>query len=501
MSPESALEQLAKGAPVLVAGGGVTGRAVLAALHALGATATLCDDDPATRRQFAESGTPTEDSSTAAAHIADYALMIASPGFSPTAPVPAAAAVAGVPIWGDVELAWRLDQAGHYGPPRRWLAVTGTNGKTTTTSMLQAMLVAGGLDSRLCGNIGNPVLSALSGGPRGPADVLAVELSSFQLHWAPSVRPEAGALLNIAEDHLDWHGTLSDYAAAKAGVLRGRVAVAGLDDPRAAQLLAAAPAPVRVGFRLGEPAAGELGVRDSALIDCAFAPAGTASSPEGLTLAPVSSIPVPGPVGVLDALAAAALARSIGVPSEAIAAALSSFQVGRHRAELVAVIDQISYVDDSKATNPHAAEASLSAYPRVIWIAGGLLKGASVHETVQRVASRLAGAVLIGRDRAMVAEALSRHAPDVPVVQVVAGEDVAMHATAESDVTYVTHVVPSSDETVGTRVMNAAVAAARDLARPGDAVLLAPAGASFDQFAGYADRGDAFAAAVRAARR
>jgi UDP-N-acetylmuramoylalanine--D-glutamate ligase len=489
----SALEQLSKGAPVLVAGGGVTGRAVLAALHALGATATLCDDDPATRRQFAEAGTPTEDSATAAARIADYALMITSPGFSPTAPLPTAAAAAGVPIWGDVELAWRLDKAGHYGPPRRWLAVTGTNGKTTTTSMLQAMLVAAGLDSRLCGNIGNPVLDEL----REPADVLAVELSSFQLHWAPSVRPEAGALLNIAEDHLDWHGTLSDYAAAKAGVLRGRVAVAGLDDPRAAELLAAAPAPVRVGFRLGEPAAGELGVRDGVLIDKAFTSAGG----EGVALAPVSSIPVPGPVGVLDALAAAALARSIGVPSQAIDAALSSFQVGRHRAELVAVVDQISYVDDSKATNPHAAEASLSAYPRVVWIAGGLLKGASVHETVQRVASRLAGAVLIGRDRAMVAEALSRHAPDVPVVQVVAGEDVAMHATAESDVTYVTHVVPSSDETVGTRVMNAAVAAARELARPGDAVLLAPAGASFDQFTGYADRGDAFAAAVRAARR
>ncbi len=219
-----------------------------------------------------------------------------------------------------------------------------------------------------------------------------------------------------------------------------------------------------------------------------------------MALVPVSSIPVPGPVGVLDALAAAALARSVGVPGEAIASALSSFRVGRHRAEVVAVVDQVSYIDDSKATNPHAAEASLLAYPRVVWIAGGLLKGASVHETVQRVASRLVGAVLIGRDRAMVAEALSRHAPDVPVVQVVAGEDIAMHATAESPVTNVTYV-PLSDETVGTRVMNAAVAAARDLAEPGDAVLLAPAGASFDQFTGYADRGDAFAAAVRAARR
>ncbi len=434
MTLAPALEPLSAGAQVLVAGGGVTGRAVLAALAELGVRATLCDDDAATRRQFAEAGTPTVDSKTAVDRIADYALVVVSPGFPPTAPVPAAAASAEIPVWGDVELAWRLDQAGHYGPPRRWLAVTGTNGKTTTTSMLHAMLVAGGVNSRLCGNIGSPVLDEL----HEPADVLAVELSSFQLHWAPSVRPEAGVVLNIAEDHLDWHGTLADYAAAKAGVLRGRVAVAGLDDPRAAELLAAAPAPVRVGFRLGEPAAGELGVRDGELIDRAFVSAGSG----GEALAPVSSIPVPGPVGVLDALAAAALARSIGVPGEAIASALSSFRVGRHRAELVAVVDQISYVDDSKATNPHAAEASLLAYPRVVWIAGGLLKGASVHETVQRVASRLVGAVLIGRDRAMVAEALSRHAPDVPVVQVVAGEDIAMHATAESPVTYVTHVVP-----------------------------------------------------------
>jgi UDP-N-acetylmuramoylalanine--D-glutamate ligase len=487
--PGDALPPLSAGAPVLVAGGGVTGRAVLTALAELGATAVLCDDDLATRRQFAEAGTPTLDSATAVDHVADYALVVVSPGFAPTAPVPAAAAAAGIPIWGDVELAWRLDQAGHYGPPRRWLTVTGTNGKTTTTSMLHAMLIAAGRSSRLCGNIGNPVLDVL----HERAELLAVELSSFQLRWAPSLRPDAGVVLNIAEDHLDWHGTFADYAAAKAVVLRGRVAVVGLDDPHAAGLLSAATAPTRAGFRLGEPSAGELGVRDGMLVDRAFA--------DDLPLAAVSSIPVPGPVGVLNALAAAALARSVGVPADAIAAALASFRVGRHRAELVAVVDQINYVDDSKATNPHAAEASLLAYPRVVWIAGGLLKGASVQETVARVASRLVGAVLIGRDRAMVAEALSRHAPDVPVVQVVTGEDVDMHATAEAPVTYVTKLVPPSNEAVGARVMHAAVAAARELARPGDTVLLAPAGASFDQFTGYADRGDAFAAAVHVASR
>jgi UDP-N-acetylmuramoylalanine--D-glutamate ligase len=482
------LGPLAPGAPVLVAGGGVTGKAVLAALSRFGVAATLCDDDPATLRGYAESGVATVATPTATQQIFDFALIVTSPGFAPRTPLLAAAAAAGVPIWGDVELAWRLDAAGYYGPPRRWLVVTGTNGKTTTTSMLQAMLTAAGRRSLLCGNIGSPVLDLLG----EPADLLAVELSSFQLHWAPSLRPEAGVVLNIAEDHLDWHSTMADYTAAKARVLDGRVAVVGLDDRPAAALLDTAAAPVRVGFRLGEPAAGELGVRHGQLVDRAFA--------DDLVLLPADSIPVPGPVGVLDALAAAALARSVGVPAEAIAAAIASFQIGRHRAEVVAVADGIRYVDDSKATNPHAAEASVLAYPRVVWVAGGLLKGASIDAEVARIASRLVGAVLIGRDRQEVAEALSRHAPDVPVVQVVTGEDAGMNATAVvigADVTEVNH----SSQNLGIRVMTAAVAAARDLAKPGDTVLLAPAGASFDQFTGYADRGDAFAAAVRAAIR
>ncbi|OBB66189.1 UDP-N-acetylmuramoylalanine--D-glutamate ligase [Mycobacterium sp. 852014-50255_SCH5639931] len=476
------------GAPVLVAGGGVTGKAVLAALARFGAAPTLCDDDPATLRRYAEAGVATVTTPAATQRVAKYALVVTSPGFRPDTPLLVAAAAAGVPVWGDVELAWRLDAAGQYGPPRRWLVVTGTNGKTTTTSMLHAMLSAAGRSSLLCGNIGDPVLDVLD----APADLLAVELSSFQLHWAPSVRPEAGVVLNIAEDHLDWHSTMAEYAAAKARVLDGRVAVVGLDDARAAALLDTAAAPVRVGFRLGEPATGELGVRDGQLIDRAFA--------DDLALLPVETIPVPGPVGILDALAAAALARSVGVPAGAIADAIASFRVGRHRAEVVAVADGITYVDDSKATNPHAAEASVLAYPRVVWVAGGLLKGASVDAEVAKMAPRLVGAVLIGRDREEVAEALSRHAPDVPVVQVVTGEDADMNATAVvvgADVTEVKH----SGGDLGTSVMTAAVAAARDLARPGDTVLLAPAGASFDQFSGYADRGDAFAAAVRAATR
>jgi UDP-N-acetylmuramoylalanine--D-glutamate ligase len=315
-------------------------------------------------------------------------------------------------------------------------------------------------------------------------ELFAVELSSFQLHWAPSLRPEAGVVLNIAEDHLDWHGTMDAYARDKARVLNGRVAVVGLDDPVAAGLLSAAAAPVRVGFRLGEPAAGELGVRDGVLVDNAFG--------EQLALAEAASIPFAGPVGVLDALAAAALARAVDVPPEAIAEALAGFQVGRHRAEVIDVVDGVTYVDDSKATNPHAARASIAAYPRVVWIAGGLLKGASVDELVRAVANRLVGAVLIGNDRSLIRHALSRHAPDVPVVELVAGEDSGVFGRIESNEADVNHV---------TRLMTAVVEAARGLAGPGDTVLLAPAGASFDQFSGYGQRGDAFASAVSALTR
>jgi len=471
----SDLSILVPGARVLVTGAGITGRSVSAVLEPTGVRLTICDDDPlALQRLITPARVVTTDD--AQAHIADYDLVVTSPGFSPTAPVLAAAATAGVPIWGDVELAWRLDSSGHFGPPRQWLVVTGTNGKTTTTSMLHAMLIAAGRRAVLCGNIGNPVLDVLA----EPSEMLAVELSSFQLHWAPSLRPAVGVVLNVAEDHLDWHGSLEAYANDKARVLDGQVAVVGLDDPIAAGLLNTAAAPVRVGFRLGEPAAGELGMHDGMLVDNAFG--------ERLPLASAESITVAGPVGVLDALAAAALARAVGVGPEPIAGALADFQVGRHRAEVVGTHDGVTYIDDSKATNPHAAQASIAAYPRVVWIAGGMLKGASVEELVIAVGNRLVGAVLIGRDRELIANALSRHAPDVPVVEPVTGEDFGVHGKDETGVT-------------GEAVMTAVIEAASRLAGPGDTVLLAPAGASFDQFSGYGHRGDAFAAAVRALSR
>ncbi|WP_346623081.1 UDP-N-acetylmuramoyl-L-alanine--D-glutamate ligase [Blastococcus montanus] len=408
-------------------------------------------------------------------------LVVTSPGWRPDAPLLADAAARGVEVIGEPELAWRLRVPGPDGTPAPWLAVTGTNGKTTTVTMLETVLTAAGRRAVAAGNVGRPlveVVTALADDGSPAYDVIAVELSSFQLHWSSSLAPAAAAVLNVADDHTDWHGSFAAYRDAKARILeRSPVAVADAGDPVAAGLVAGHPG--RVTVTLGEPAPGQLGVRAGVLVDRAFA-----ADPGGEVLMARADLPVPGPHNTVNALAAAALARAAGVPAEAVELGLAGFTGGAHRNVLVATIDGVDYVDDSKATNPHAAGASLAAYPRVVWIAGGLLKGADVDPLVAAVAPRLAGAVLLGRDRAVVARSLARHAPSVPVVEVASGNDGAVDADR-----------PDA-ETAMTRV----VAAAATLARPGDTVLLAPAAASMDVFRDYGHRGRAFADAVRALR-
>jgi len=322
--------------------------------------------------------------------------------------------------------------------------------------------------------------------------VLAVELSSFQLHWSPSIRPAAGCVLNVAEDHLDWHGTMAAYAAAKGRALIGDVAVAGVDDPTAAALLAQAPAGTRrVGVTLGEPGPDQLGIVDGELVDRAFGPA--------VPLLAAADVHPGGSPGVTDALAAAALARAYGVPAGAVAAGLADFRPGPHRGAVVGVRAGVRYVDDSKATNPHAAGAALAAHggtadsAGVVWIAGGLLKGADVDELVARHAGTLRATVLIGTDRRAFVAALRRHAPEVPVHEVLAGHDGVM-----LDPPSTRPVSTSAPTRAAADPMTGAVRCAAALARPGDVVLLAPAAASMDQFTDYADRGRAFAAAVAA---
>lgn len=486
---------------VVVAGGGTAGRSAAAYLLEAGAAVTVADDRYAGDVDGAGApGAPAADGARRIgidAVLADenwatgVDLIIASPGFAPTHPLMVAAGEHEIPVWGEVELAWRVDRAGLLGAPRTWLVVTGTNGKTTTTSMLTDIVTASGMSAAACGNIGLPVLDAMRTPTR--IDVLCAELSSFQLYWAPSIAPDAGVVLNVADDHLDWHGSFAAYAAAKEIALRGTIGVVGLDDRVASRL----PVPGRrVGFTLGEPQPGELGVIDGELVDRAFAPR--------RRLVSAASIHPAGPSGVSDALAAAALALGIGVEADAVGAALTGFRPAGHRGEVVENIDGIDFVDDSKATNPHAAQAAVAAHARVVLIAGGLLKGASIDGMITAVADRLAGVVAIGRDRDQIVEAIARHAPEVPTVTVFTGDDgrVNVNCAIGPDVGS-----PRSQSAVvsgdpATAVMDRAVAEAWTLATGGsgrpDAILLAPAAASLDMFSGYGRRGDAFANAAQA---
>ena len=457
---------------VLVAGLGVSGAAAARVLLDRGARVLLADAArPSAVDPLLESGA--EWLGALAEVPAGVQLVVTSPGWRPDSPLLVDAARRGLEVIGEPELAWRLRAASPGGRPAPWLAVTGTNGKTTTVTMLEAILVASGRRAVAAGNVGRPLVEVVTetGADGAPAyDAIAVELSSFQLHWSSTLAPEFAAVLNVADDHTDWHGSFPAYRDAKARILRGaRVAVADAADPVAAALVAAHPNPVTV--TLDEPAPGQLGVRAGALVDRAFA-----DDAAGEVLLEAGALQVSGPHNTVNALAAAALARAAGVPADAVARGLAGFRGGAHRNVRVATVAGVDYVDDSKATNPHAAGASLAAYPRVVWLAGGLLKGADVDPLVAAVAQRLAGVVLLGRDRAALAASLARHAPSVPVVEVPSGDDEGM--TAEE-------------------TMRLVVAEAARLARPGDTVLMAPAAASMDVFTDYAHRGRAFADAVR----
>ncbi|MCC9742075.1 UDP-N-acetylmuramoyl-L-alanine--D-glutamate ligase [Streptomyces sp. MNU89] len=463
------------GTRVTVAGLGVSGVPAARVLRGLGARVTVVNDgdDERSRQQAAEL-----EALGVTVRLGDGAtlpesteLVVTTPGWQPDKPLFRTAAEAGVPVWGDVELAWRLR-----GPDAApWLAVTGTNGKTTTVRMLAAILEAAGLRTAAVGNIGVSVLDAVLAEQREdaePYDVLAVELSSYQLHWAPSLRAHSATVLNLAPDHLDWHGSMEAYAADKGRIYQGNTVacVYNAADKATEELVRAADVEEgcrAIGFTLGPPAPSQLGVVDGILVDRAFVADRQKQAQE---LAEVSDVNPPVPHNIANALAAAALARAYGVEPRAVRDGLRAFRPEPHRIARVAEIGGVTYIDDSKATNTHAAEASLTAYDSVVWIAGGLAKGATFDELVAAASGRLRGAVLMGADRALIREALTRHAPDVPVAEL-----------GRTD----------------TGAMAAAVREAAALARPGDTVLLAPACASMDMFVNYGKRGEAFAEAVR----
>ncbi len=465
-----------QGIRAVVAGMGVSGFAAADNLTHQGAHVTALDESDEGER--GEKGTLLE---ILGAHVRlgpgstaelpeDVDLVVTSPGWRPSAPLLAQARERGVPVWGEVELAWRLRDPEHAAP---WLAVTGTNGKTTTVQMLDSILRAAGLRSVPAGNVGLPLVEAVM--DPTPYDVLAVELSSFQLHYTHTVAAESAAVLNVAEDHLDWYSSMADYAADKGRIYERveRACVYNVADPVTEQLVRDADVQEgarATGFTLGTPNVGMVGVVDGILADRAFIEDRHSSAAE---LGNVADLASDAPHFVANALAAAALARAHGVAPAAVRDGLRAFSPDGHRIAEVAVVDEVRYVDDSKATNPHAAQSSLAAYDPVVWVAGGLAKGARFDDLAAAVRERLRGVVLLGQDRDAIADALARHAPDVPVIVIEGGD---------------------------TSVMDRVVGAAADLARPGDTVLLAPGCASMDMFANYGARGDAFAEAVHRLR-
>lgn len=379
-------------------------------------------------------------------HVDGATLVVPGPGVAPHAEVLRWARDRGIPVWGEMELGARLAEA-------PYLAITGTNGKTTTTSMVTACLRAGGLDAVACGNIGYPFAEAARGG----YEALVVECSSFQLATQGSLRPKVSVLLNLAPDHLDWHETYDAYVAAKARVYLGQGStdthVGYRDDLGSAALSRRAPCPV-VWFTLGIPSEGEVGYDGGELI---------ARLEGDVRLGEV----LPVRTGYrANAAAAAAAALAFGVSPEAVRIGLREFVPADHRGEVVAEVGGVRFVDDSKATNVHAALAALEGVRDVVLIAGGYAKGADLSP-LAAAADQLRGVVAIGEA-----------APDV--VRVFEG--------------FVPAVV-----TAGT--IEEAVGAASSMARPGATVLLAPACASWDQFRDYAERGDRFAAAARSLER
>ena len=451
------------GSNVLILGAGVTGIAVAKSLSVKGATVEFADDQVSEIESFPVFSTQSTD-------VTKYEFIVVSPGWKESHPLIVKAKAADIRIVNEIDLAWSF--RAELVPNQKWIALTGTNGKTTTVEMAAAMLRAAGTNAIACGNVGTTVIESVESPEK--YDVLVLELSSFQLHWMRDASFVAAAILNIAQDHVDWHGTFAEYARVKGSILdRASTGIFNAGDIEVVNQ-ATHWQGRKVFFSLDTPAPGELGVVEDLLVDRAF----VSDPQEAAMLAEVIDVKPTVPHNVANALAAAGLVRALGVSTDAIQSALQNFSLGRHRIEEVANINGISWVNDSKATNPHATAASLNSSLTSIWIAGGLAKGAEMEELITRCKSRIKAAILIGQDREIIAHELRTQAPEIEIVFVDA---------------------PASYQKGGSdnSLMEEVVKAALERAVSGDTVLLAPACASMDQFVSYSDRGDRFAAAVK----
>ena len=450
------------GKKILILGAGVTGLAVANSLTKRGAEISLADDQVSQLPGFKVAPSNSYKAT-------NFDLFVVSPGWKADHPLIVQAQSKGIELLNEVDLAWQI--RGELVPNQRWIALTGTNGKTTTVEMVAAMLRASGISAIACGNVGLTVIESVESLEK--YEVLVIELSSFQLHWMYEATFVAVAILNIAQDHVDWHGGFEEYAQAKMSILdRASTGIFNGDD---AQVVSRAAhwQGRKIFFSLDTPGPGEIGVVEELLVDRAF----VSDPQEAAMIAEVVDVTPTVPHNVANALAAAGLARAVGVSHKAIQLALKEFKPGRHRIENIFSQDDINWIDDSKATNPHAAAASLLATLSAIWIAGGLAKGAEMAELIARCKSRIKVAILIGTDRELIAAQLRAQAPHVELVLVDAP---AAYSRGGDDNSLMAEVVK----------------AAKERAVAGDTVLLAPACASMDQFLSYADRGDRFARAV-----
>jgi len=451
LSPKMSFVTELSGKSCLVIGAGVTGRAVHEALLKFGALSKIFDE-----KVFGKNDVINE-------LPTGIELAIVSPGWKMDHPAILNLKSAGTKVISEIDFAWQVKQV--LAPNQKWIALTGTNGKTTTIKMIESIFQAAKVNGVACGNVGQTVIASVCA--EKPFDYLAIELSSFQIQWSELPRYQSVAILNIAEDHIDWHGSFEEYAAAKLKLLKqADKSFINKSDP---ELVKRVGKETVIWFSLETPNPNELGLVENLLIDRTFSPTPSQAN----EIAELVDITPTAPHNVLNALAASALVLSIGINYEAIKLGLRNFSPDHHRMELVLSKNEINWIDDSKATNPHAAAASLLSYFQIIWIAGGLAKGASMDELVSRCAKRIKSVILIGQDRELISDAFAKFSPTTEIVRV-------------------------DQMTDSKQLMNDVVMQAIKLAKPGDTVLLAPACASMDQFDSYVERGQLFAQAVKA---
>ncbi len=444
-----------KSKEILIVGGGTTGKSVANYLNEIGANFLIFDENSGITEGF--------ESVNEIADYSIYDLAIVSPGWRQDHLIIQNLNANGVEVVSEIDFAWHLKS--EICPEQVWLGLTGTNGKTTTVQMLESILTAAGVSGIACGNVGTTVVEAVTSSKK--FDVLALELSSFQISWSSLPKYQAVAILNLAQDHIDWHGSFDEYANAKMKLLtQTSTALLNLNDPEVI-LRAASWSGRKIFFGFDSPQAGEIGLVEELIVDRAFV-----SSPDHAeVIAELSDVKPAVPHNVSNAMAAAGLALTIEIPHPKVKSGIANFKLDKHRLQTVLKQDGIDWVNDSKATNPHAATAALLSHLSNIWIAGGLAKGAKMDDLIRRTASRIKAAIIIGKDGEVIASALEKHAPAVKIYRITG--------------------VQSPDD-----LMDQVVTKAREIATLGDTVLLAPACASMDQFTSYAHRGELFEKSV-----